>query len=62
MRVAYVILRVSLRKGRYNRHLQWYIMRKVPEAWDNSYGAGVIEIGDNIFPGTVRVRGNCVPH
>ena len=49
MRVAYVILRVSLRKGRYFGRLQWYSMIKYPTAWDNIYVAEVLGMGDTIY-------------
>ena len=49
MGVACVTLGVSLRKGRYDVHLQWDIMRKGPAAWDNLYGAGVMGMVDTIY-------------
>ena len=52
--VAFVTLRLSLRKGVYVLHIQWAIMRKSLTAWANIYGAGVLEMGDTIFQGTVK--------
>ena len=49
MGLEYVTLRMPLRKGRYFRHLQWDRMRKVPTAWADLYGAGVLEMGDTIY-------------
>ena len=47
--VAGVTLRLSLKKGRYVGHLQWYIISKSPTEWANIYGSGVLGIEDNIF-------------
>ena len=47
--VTCVTLGLSLRKGLYVGNIQWDSMRKFSTAWDNIYGAGVLEMGDTIF-------------
>ena len=47
--LACVTLRLSLRKGVYVGHLQWDSMRKAQTEWANTYGYGVLEMGDTIF-------------
>ena len=49
MEVACVTFRMSLRKGKYFGHLQWYSKRKFPTYWDNLYGSGVLVMGDTIY-------------
>ena len=44
-----VTLRVSLRRRRYVGHPQWDSMRKVPIAWDNLYGDGLLGMGYTIY-------------
>ena len=52
--VACVTLRLSLRKGVYVGHIQWDRSRKALTEWANIYGAGVLEMGDTNFQGTVK--------
>ena len=49
MGVTCVTLRMSLRKGRYVGHLQWYILRKGPTAWKHLDGDGLLVLGDTIY-------------
>ena len=44
-----VTLRISLRKGIYGGHLHWGRMSKVPTAWSNIYGYGVLGMRDTIY-------------
>ena len=54
MVVACVTLRLSLRKGVYVGHIQWGRRSKALTEWANIYGAGVLEMGDTNFQGTVK--------
>ena len=45
MGMAFVTLRLYIRKGLYVGHIQWDRMRKSPTEWSNIYGSGVLEMG-----------------
>ena len=49
MGVACVTLRLSIRKGLYVGHIQWYRMSKSSTEWANLYGSGVLEMEDTIL-------------
>ena len=49
MGLACVTLRLSLRKGVYVVHIQWYNMSKSQTEWAYIYEYGVLEMGDTIF-------------
>ena len=55
MSLAYTTLIFSLIKVIHAKHLQWYLMRKVPTAWEQSYGAGSLGVVYTINSGYGRI-------
>ena len=54
IRVSSIKLNFCLWKVRYDIHLQWDSMHKVPTSWVNIYGDGSLGMADNIYSKYVK--------